>query len=261
MNRLVLHASMAPDLSASELVDAAAGIGFDSVGLRVAGVRHDVRRWSKGAGSEELLDTIDRLLSTRVSVADVGQAELRTDVDAAKLEAAHTRVLDFGVRLGAHWATSAATEPNTSRAEVEQLFGAFVRQCAVFQLVPLLVPRPGTAVDSIAVALDVVKRVGGGVVADVSVSTAEAEDTVLEAGNRLGYLRLHGDDLDAVAEDPDQVAGRLATVPAHVPIAVGAQWAAGQTPFSSERASNWRRTIDAMLEHPRARSARLSRRD
>ena len=56
------------------------------------------------------------------------------------------------------------------------------------------------------------------------------------------------------------MAGLLATVPVHVPIAVGSLG-----PYSADdlatRASRWSGLIDLMLEHPLARAHRLSARE
>jgi hypothetical protein len=77
---------------------------------------------------------------------------------------------------------------------------------------------------------------------------------VLDAANHLGYLRLIAGDLDQATEDG--AAGLLATVPVHVPIAVGSLG-----PYSARdlatRAGKWSGLIDLMLEHPLARAHRL----
>jgi hypothetical protein len=85
-------------------------------------------------------------------------------------------------------------------------------------------------------------------------SAFEIESQVLEAGNRLGYLRLLAGDLDAINEDG--AAGLLATVPVHVPIAVGAVTESESGDLMS-RAHRWSGLIDRMVEHPLARASRL----
>ena len=111
-------------------------------------------------------------------------------------------------------------------------------------------------------ALDIVRVVGGAVVLTVSTSQSafEIEAQVLEAGNHLGYLRLLAEELDTVTED--DVAGLLATVPVHVPVAVGSL---GDTfipdPTLADlatRGHRWSGLIDRMLEHPLARAHRLA---
>ena len=83
---------------------------------------------------------------------------------------------------------------------------------------------------------------------------------MLEAGNHLGYLRLLAEELDAVKED--DVAGLLATVPVHVPVAVGSlpdtSVADPTRPTWPPGAHRWSELIDRMLEHPLARAHRLA---
>ena len=100
----------------------------------------------------------------------------------------------------------------------------------------------------------------------IDVSTAqtafEIESLVMDAGNHLGFLRVLATDLDAASDDA--VVGLLATVPVHVPIAVGSAVRSESRGTSSgdllDRARGWYRTIDIMLEHPRARAERKRRR-
>ena len=77
---------------------------------------------------------------------------------------------------------------------------------------------------------------------------------MLEAGSHLGYLRLLAEDLDGVADE--DAAGLLATVPVHVPIAVGTALPTAGADLLP-RARRWSRLIDSMLEHPLARARRL----
>jgi hypothetical protein len=113
-----------------------------------------------------------------------------------------------------------------------------------------------TEVATTAAALTVVRAVGGGVVLTVSTSRSafEIESEVLEAANHLGYLRLLASDLDQATEDGS--AGLLATVPVHVPIAVGSLGSYSAEDLAT-RASRWSGLIDIMLEHPLARAHRL----
>ena len=251
MNRLALHESAAPGLPPHELIGIAQASGFDSVGLRVAHSVGADRWWVKGAGAEELRAMVDRLLVTRVSVLDVGRAELHPAGDEAT-----ESVLDLASRLGARYVT-VVPGADVDRSEVTRLFTDVVGRADPYGLIPLLVPAPDTAVATVHEATDVARAAGGGVLMNLSMtlSTEEIEDTMLRAGNRLGYLRVHGEELDAVAEA--ELAGKLATVPVHVPIAVGSGTPAAATPDDlAARAARWRLLIDRMLEHPRARADR-----
>ena len=118
--------------------------------------------------------------------------------------------------------------------------------------------RPDTAIDTTATALAVNRRAGGGTVLDVDVTVpaGEIDEAVVDAGNRLGYLRLRAEQLDELAED--SAASLLATVPVHVPIAVGTAQPAPPSAGLDGRARRWVSLIDAMLEHPRSREHRLA---
>ena len=253
MNRLAIHESAAPDLSPTELVDLALRTGFDSIGLKVAHSRGADLWWRKGAGSAELGSMVEHLLTNRVSVLDVGRIELGGPPDADS----YRGVLDLSSRLGARYVTACGVPSAAEESGVEQEFGQLVIDSDDYQLIPLLIAQTGTGVTTTAQALEVVRRGGGAVIITVSTgqSALDIESQVLEAGNRLGYLRLLAEDLDAATED--EVAGLLATVPVHVPIAVGSVVAPRPGDLDG-RAREWSRLIDRMLEHPLARSHRLA---
>ena len=197
---------------------------------------------------------VDHLLASRVSVLDIGRVEFGDLPDAVTTTESYRGVLDLGNRLGAHDVTAAAVPSEQQVTDVADLFGRLVQDCAAYQLIPLLVPQPDTSVATLGDALDIVRRFGGGMMINVSTSQTafEIESMVLEAGNHLGYLRVPATDLDVATEET--VAGLLATVPVHVPIAVGSAVGSEARGTSSgdllARARGWYRTIDIMLEHP-----------
>jgi sugar phosphate isomerase/epimerase len=252
MNRLAIHESAAADLSPTELVDVAQAAGFDSIGLKVAHSAGADRWWTKGAGSAQLRTTVEHLLVNRVSVLDVGRVELGGPAN----EESYRSVLDLASRFGARYVTASGVPSEAQLTSVTEQFGALVADCDDYQLIPLLVAVPGTEVTTTAAALDIVRAAGGGVVLTVSTSSSalEIEAEVLEAANHLGYLRLLAQDLDQSTEDGS--AGLLATVPVHVPIAVGSLGDYSADDLAA-RASRWSRLIDRMLEHPLARAHRL----
>ena len=106
-------------------------------------------------------------------------------------------------------------------------------------------------------AQEIVRKVGGAVIitATTDRSAFEIESQVLEAGNHLGYVRVLAEQLDATTEE--QSAGLLATVPVHVPVAVGSA-RPGDRHDLEARAHRWSVLVDRMLEHPLARDRRLS---
>ncbi len=260
MNRLAIHESAAGALSPTELVDAANRTGFDSVGLRVAHSPGADLWWTRGAGSPELRSMITHLLTSRISVLDVGRVEL----GGGEIGRGHPgggdgsqrTVLDLAERLGARYVTAGGTVDSSDAIDLEHRWSSLLTESENYQVLPLLVPVPGTAVATSADALALVARAGGGVVLTVSTdqSAFDIETQVLEAGSHLGYLRLLAEDLDGVADE--DAAGLLATVPVHVPIAVGTARPTGGGDLVP-RAQRWSRLIDSMLEHPLARARRL----
>lgn len=255
MNRLAIHESSAPDLSPTELVDIRQADRLRLGRLKVAHSPGADRWWRKGAGSAELRTMVEHLLISRVSVLDIGRVELGDDT-----ETSYRAVLDLAERLGARYVTASgmptSQRPDAGRRATGDTWGRLVADCENYQLIPLLVAVPGTTVSTTDQALDIARAVGGAVVLTVSTgrSAFEIESQVLEAGNRLGYLRLLAGDLDAIGEDG--AAGLLATVPVHVPIAVGSVTESEPGDLMS-RAHRWSGLIDRMLEHPLARASRL----
>jgi sugar phosphate isomerase/epimerase len=252
MNRLAIHESAAPELTPTELVDVAQVTGFDSIGLKVAHSPGADRWWTKGAGSAELRSMVEHLLTNRVSVLDVGRIEL----GGAPNPESYRSVLDLASRLGARYVTASGVPSGGQLTSLAEQFAALVADCDDYQLIPLLVPVPQTEVTTTAAALQIARAVGGGVVLTVSTSKTafDIETEVLEAANQLGYLRLLAQELDQSTEE--DAPGLLATVPVHVPIAVGSLGAYSADDLAN-RASQWSRLIDRMLEHPLARARRL----
>jgi hypothetical protein len=253
MNRLAIHESAAGGLSPTSIVDIAQQTGFDSIGVKVAHSAGADKWWQKGAGSAELASMVEHLLTRRVSVLDVGRVELGGQPNAQS----YRGVLDLGTRFGARYVTAGGVQTGAQVAPVAEQFARLVTDADDYQLIPLLVAAPGTEITSTAAALDVVRTTGGGVVITTTTEQTafEIETQVLDAGSHLGYLRLLAEDLDGCKED--EVAGLLATVPVHVPIAVGSHLAPASSGNLAERAGRWSALIDRMLEHPLARASRL----
>jgi hypothetical protein len=253
MNRLAIHQSAAAELSPTELVDLAQATGFASIGLKVAHSPGAERWWSKGAGSAELRSMVEHLLTSRVSVLDVGRIELGGEPDVES----YRGVLDLAERLGARYVTAAGVPADSQLMSPTDEFQRLVADCDDYQLIPSLVAVSGTGVATTAEALRIARATGQ--------SALEIEAQVLDAGNRLGYLRLLAEELDATTENV--AGGLLATVPVHVPIAVGSL-ADGTGPDHrlpekgdaaglASRARRWSWLIDRMLEHPLAKDRRL----
>lgn len=253
MNRIALQESTAPGVAPHTLVDIAGRAGFDSIGIKVSHSAGAGAWWHRGAGSPELAAVVEHLLANRVSVLDVGRVELggRPDDDS------YRTVLDLASRLGARYVTASPVPGGAEVGRAEDEFARLVQDCDGYLLVPLLVPAPGSSVPSDAAALEVVRRVGGAVIVTATTdrSAFDIESQVLEAGNRLGYVRMLAEQLDGTTEE--ESAGLLATVPVHVPIAVGSL-APGDRHDLEARAHRWSVLVDRILEHPLARDRRLS---
>jgi sugar phosphate isomerase/epimerase len=253
VNRLALQESTAPGVAPHTLVDIAQRAGFDSIGLKVSHSAGADVWWHKGAGSTELAAVVEHLLRDRISVLDVGRVALggRPNDDS------YRTVLDLASRLGARYVTASPVAAAAQVSDPADEFARLVEDCDDYLLVPLLLPAAGSGVPSDADALEIVRRVGGAVIVTATTdrSAFEIESQVLEAGNRLGYVRMLAEQLDGTSEE--QSAGLLATVPAHVPVAVGSV-GPGARPDLDTRAHRWSVLVDRMLEHPLARDRRLS---
>jgi hypothetical protein len=169
------------------------------------------------------------------------------------------RVLELGSRLGAQFVTSRAGAPDHDPAE---FFARFAELAGRYHLRPLVAPAAGTAVATLEQALAVVEGTEGGVVLDVVPgrdSPERVDETVVELGDRLGYVRV------AARLLADDVApGLLATLPPQVPVAIGGApedpGTGGDDSPDAEpgdgdpvaRVAALRARVDTLLRHPRA---------
>ncbi|PRY48463.1 hypothetical protein LY71_109100 [Geodermatophilus tzadiensis] len=256
-NRLAVHQSLVHPRDALELTGALPGTGWHSVGLHVGGTAEVEPWWHGGAGERNLARLVALLLETRVTVLDVGRVQLGADLPRDDVHAAHGRVLDLGARFGARYVTARLTTPDPGRRA--DVFARLAEQARPYRLVPLLAPVPADRPDLVEDAVAVVSPSGGGVVLDVPVGsgTAEEVEAVADAlGERLGYVRLSARQVAAAGED---AAGLLATLPPHVPVALGGDDSTGVLDGDLRaRLAALHGRVDALLEHPRARAHRLA---
>ncbi len=262
MNRMVVHQSVVHPRDALELTELLPGTGWDSVGLHVGATEEVEHWWSGGTGERNLARLVDLLLRTRVTVLDVGRVLLDGPLPADDVHAAHGRVLDLGVRFGAQFVTARFAAPSTPAgrglAERVDLFGQLADQARPYRLRPLLAPVPADRLDLLADALEVVAPSRGGLVLDVAATSTTAdqvEEAVELVWEHLGYVRLSA---RQVAASDGTAAGLLATLPPHVPVALGGDDSQGL--LAEDPAPRLRRLhtlVDEMLEHPRARARRM----
>jgi hypothetical protein len=263
VNRMVVHQSVVHPRDALELTELLPGTGWDSVGLHVGAAEEVEHWWSGGTGERNLARLVDLLLETRVTVLDVGRVVLDGPLPADDVHAAHGRVLDLGARFGAQFVTARFGAPSTPAgrglAERVDLFGQLADQARPYRLRPLLAPVPAGRLDLLADALAVVAPSRGGLVLDVAATSTTAdqvEEAVELVWEHLGYVRLSARLVEA---SDGSAAGLLATLPPHVPVALGGDDSQGL--LAEDPAPRLRRLhtlVDGMLEHPRARARRMS---
>jgi hypothetical protein len=263
VNRIALHQSTVHPLDPVELVDVAQRAGLESIGLRVAAVADVEQWWSRGIGSPMLRELVDALLAARVTVLDVGRVPLGPELCVVDIGHPYGRVLEVGTRLGAQFVTVRAggPRPDGTTDDPAELFARLADLAGRYHLRPLLSLAAGTAVATLEQALAVVDGTDGGVVLDVVPgrdSATQVDETVVELGERLGYVRVSA---RALAHTP--APGLLATLPPQVPVAIGgapagtaAQGPADPAPIGPDeqvaRVSALRLAVDAMLRHPQA---------
>lgn len=235
-------------LSPVELVALAREAGYESIGIRVASADEAEPWWQRGIGSPTLPALVDTLLESRVTVLDVGRVELGPELHSVDYAHPYLRALELGARLGAQFVTARATAQPDQRAH----FAALAELAHRYGLRPLLHAVPGTGAPTLHHAIDVVGTSGGGVVLDVLSQaglTADAVDqTVVELGDRLGYVRLLVDELEQGSPHP----GLLATLPPQVPLAIGTDRPGCVDGNRVERLRAVLHTVDGLLRHPRA---------
>jgi len=263
VNRIAVHQSIVHPFDPVGLVRLAERAGIDSVGLHVATAPEVETWWVKGIGAAMLRDLVAALLAARVTVLDVGRVRLGPELRVWDGQHAYARALELGVRLGAQFVTvradaGVADDPAELFAVLDELAGRY-------RLRPLLAVVAGTPAATPAAAAAIVDGTRGGIVLDVSPSTdtpAAVAETVVDLGDRLGYVRVPAHELGAAAAP-----GLLATLPPQVPVAIGEPTtaAANHQPAAEAdhpvaagegdllaRLTAWRTAVDELLRHPSA---------
>ena len=254
MNRIALHQSIVHPLDPVALVDLAQRAGLDSVGLRVAAASGVEQWWSRGIGSPMLVELVDALLASRVTVLDVGRIPLGPELCVVDVGHPYGRVLELGSRLGAQFVTVRAGAPADDPAE---FFARLAELAGRYHLRPLLSLAADTAVATLEQAVATVEGTDGGVVLDVVPgrdTALDVDETIVELGDRLGYVRVAARALAHTAAP-----GLLATLPPQVPVAIGgggggdgAPAGPGDPAAQVARIAALRAAVDAMLRHPHA---------
>src|SRR3954447_6142974 len=103
VNTLAVHQSLVHPLDPLQLIDLLQASGWDSMGLHIGAVPETEQWWLGGAGERLMVATVDRLLTSRVTMLDAGRVVLAPPLARDDLHRAHGRVLEFGARLGAQF--------------------------------------------------------------------------------------------------------------------------------------------------------------
>jgi hypothetical protein len=217
VNRIAVHQSIVHPVDPVELVRLAEQAGIDSVGLHVATTPEVEPWWVKGIGAEMLRDLVAALLAARVTVLDVGRVRLGPELRVWDGQHAYARALELGVRLGAQFVTARAD--GSVADDPAELFAVLDELAGRYRLRPLLAVVAGTPAATPAAAAAIVEGTRGGIVLDVSLCTdtpAAVAETVVDLGERLGYVRVPAHELGAAAAP-----GLLATLPPQVPVVIG----------------------------------------
>jgi sugar phosphate isomerase/epimerase len=260
VNRIALHQSTVHPLDPVALVDVAQRAGLDSIGLRVAAASGVDEWWSRGIGSPMLRELVDALLANRITVLDVGRVPLGPELCVVDIGHPYGRVLELGSRLGAQFVTVRAGAPADDPVE---FFARLAELAGRYHLRPLLSLAVDTSVATLEQAVAAVDGTDGGVVLDVVPgrdTSAQIDETVVELGERLGYVRIAARTL-AHTTAP----GLLATLPPQVPVAMGGAPGGTDAADSDSAATEHldpaehvarvialRAAVDAMLRHPHA---------
>jgi hypothetical protein len=245
-----------------ELVELLPGTGWDSVGLHVGAAEEVEQWWSGGTVQRNLALLVDLLLEYRVTVLDVGRVRLDELAGSGGVPENVRRVLDLGARFGAQYVTArfGAHDSPAARTldERTERFGRLAEHARPYRLRPLVAPVPVDRPELLADAVAVVAPSAGGLVLDIPVATAgpeQVEEAIVTVWEHLGYVRLSARQTEDAGES---AAGLLATLPPHVPVALGGDDSAGLLAENpAEKLRQLHTAVDRMLEHPLAAARRL----
>ncbi|HLI41082.1 MAG TPA: TIM barrel protein [Streptosporangiaceae bacterium] len=243
------------------LVAAAAGAGFDAVGLRIAPVTNGERPWPMSPGSPMLAETTRRCADTGVSVLDVEAVRLAPQAPD------YGPVLEAAAELGALFVNAICEDPEPSRRS--DRFAELAEAAGPYGIRPVIEFMAYRSVRTLADAVAIAAPAGGGILVDalhvqrcgVSMTALAGVDPAL-----IGYVQL----CDApLAAPDDEIAearsGRLLpgegslplrdllrALPDGIPVAVEAP-RAGAPDSPPQFAARARRALDSVLAQAKER--------
>ncbi|MCA2013545.1 sugar phosphate isomerase/epimerase [Cereibacter sphaeroides] len=148
------------DLPPPALIEAAARVGFDAVGLRLIQVTPTTPGYALDRDAAMMQATKDALRATGIGVQDIEFVKITPGMDLSALEG----FLDAGAELGATQVICAPYDPDLSQlAETLADFTGRARQRGLGTVLEFF---PWTVVPNLATALTVTEGTGAGVLVD-----------------------------------------------------------------------------------------------
>jgi sugar phosphate isomerase/epimerase len=234
---LALAPMTTPELSPPETVVVAARTGYSHIGLRLLPSVPDGFAWPLATDARLLRDTVDRLHDTGLSVLDIDILRIRPDCDPAAFD----WFFEAGAKLGAKAVLLAVDDTDHDRATGN--YAALCDHAAPFGLTLDIEFMPWTAVPTLAAAIQLVSaadRPNAGIVVDTL--HVDRSGTSLSELSAVDHRWLHYIQIcDAKRERPSttdalireartarmfpgdgglDLAGMLASLPAHLPISI-----------------------------------------
>ncbi|GAB4269349.1 MAG: sugar phosphate isomerase/epimerase [Pararhodobacter sp.] len=161
MTRLLTAAHLtALDLPPPQFIEAAAGAGFDGVGLRLIQVTPTTPGYALDRDPALMRATRAALSATGIFVHDIEFVKLTPGIDLAALDG----FLDAGAELGARQVITAPYDPDLNR--LSDTLAAFASRARKRGLGTVLEFFPWTVVADLAAALRVTDGTGAGVLVD-----------------------------------------------------------------------------------------------
>ena len=148
------------DISPPELVDLAAGAGFDAVSLRIAPVTQGEEAWPMGPGSAMLAETTRRLTATGVRVLAAEAIALGPGSGLAGCQP----VVEAAASLGARYLNVICDDQDTGR--FTDRFAALAELASPYQVCPVIEFTAYRPVRTLTAAVAIARHSAGGVLLD-----------------------------------------------------------------------------------------------
>jgi sugar phosphate isomerase/epimerase len=148
------------DVAPPDLVSVAHQAGFDAVGIRAAAVGPTEEPYPMGLGSPMLAETLRRMDDTGIRVLDVELIRLNPQTVPVQLRG----LFETGAELGARFVNVMADDTDLDRSRDN--FAALVELAGPYGLQPVIEAIPYMQLKSLADAVALIGKSGGGLLAD-----------------------------------------------------------------------------------------------